>query len=273
MTNRWSHLPTRAILALAAVSVIVPLLVIVSSALQSPDSLDTALAWPAHPYWGNFADAWSMAGFASLFKSSVIVTLGVVPAGVILATLAGYAFATMDFYGKGVIFAVLLVGMTMPYEAIVIPLYYDLTGMGLANTYLALIFPLIGAFMPFGALWMRTQFASIPRSLIEAAQTDGASSLRILIRVLLPNVRPALATLAVLYFMWSWNQFLLALILIQDPSKRTAPAGLGKFVTQYTTNIPLLSAGTLIVITPVVVVYLLFQRQFLTGMSQGALKG
>ncbi len=273
MTARSSQLITRVVLTLAGISVIVPLLVILSSALQSPDSLDTALGWPSDPHWANFADAWSVAGFASLFRSSLIVTIGVVPAGVVLATLAGYAFGTMEFRGKKAIFAVLLIGLTVPFEAIVIPLYYDLKAVNLDNTYLALILPLIGAFMPFGALWMRTQFQSVPKALIESAQMDGASSWTILTRVLVPNVRPALSTLAVLYFMWSWNQFLLALILIQDPSKRTAPAGLGKFVTQFTTNIPLLSAGTLIVIGPVIIIYLLFQRQFLAGMMQGALKG
>lgn len=129
-----------------------------------------------------------------------------------------------------------------------------------------------GLFMPFGIFWMRTHFRSMPRELIEAAQIDGAGSLTILRRVLLPVSVPAVSTMAVLFFMWSWNQFLLVLILIQDPSKRTAPAGLGFFVGQYSSDVPVLAAGTLIVILPILVVYLMFQRKFISGMLQGAVK-
>jgi raffinose/stachyose/melibiose transport system permease protein len=273
MSTRIEQIGTRLILLLVVIGVLLPLLVIASTALQPPDSLSTTLSWPTHPHWSNFGQAWTVAGFAGLLKSSLIVSVGVVPAGVILATLGGYAFGTMDFAGKKTLFALMLAGLTLPYEAIVIALYYELQSVHLLNTYLALILPLIGAFMPFGMYWMRAHFANTPRAIIEAAQIDGASSWTVLTRILLPNARPALATLGLLYFMWSWNQFLLALILIQDPSRRTAPAGLGKFVTQYTTNIPLLSAGTLIVLAPVLVVYLFFQRQFVRGMLQGALKG
>jgi ABC-type glycerol-3-phosphate transport system permease component len=120
---------------------------------------------------------------------------------------------------------------------------------------------------------MRTHFRATPPELIEAARIDGASAATILRRVLLPLARPSLTTLAVLVFMWSWNQFLLVLILIQDPGRRTAPAGLGFFVGQHTTDIPVLSAGTVIVILPILVLYLVFQRSFIAGLLQGALKG
>ena len=166
-----------------------------------------------------------------------------------------------------------MVGLAVPYEAIVIPLYYNLKSVGLTNTYLSVILPVIGAFMPFGAFWMRSHFSNTPVGLIEAAQMDGASDLTILTKVLLPNSRAAVSTLSVLYFMWTWNQFLLVLIMIQDPSRETAPLGLVLFVGQYTTNLPLLSAGTLIVIAPVMIVYMIFQRQFIAGLAHGAIKG
>ena len=109
-------------------------------------------------------------------RSSLIVCVGVVPVGVVLATLAGFAFGTMEFPGKRFIFAVLMLGLAVPYEAIVIALYYNLKSVDLTNTYLSVILPLIGAFMPFGAFWMRNHFASTAPALIEAAQVDGASS-------------------------------------------------------------------------------------------------
>ncbi|WP_436497176.1 carbohydrate ABC transporter permease [Actinokineospora sp. HUAS TT18] len=263
---------TRLALLLAAASVLFPFLAILSAALQPPTNLAPGLDWPSDPHWENFATAWTTAGFGSLLKSSAIVAVGVVPVAVVLSTLAGYGLATSRSRLKGVLFALLMVGLALPYEAIVIPLYYDLRSVGLLNSYWALILPLIGAYMPFGVFWMRAHFESLPPELTEAAAIDGASSWRTLVSVLLPTARPALTTLALLFFMWAWNQFLLALILIQDPAMRTAPAGLGKFVQQFGKNIPLLSAGTLIVITPIVLLYLFFQRHFVKGILQGAVK-
>jgi raffinose/stachyose/melibiose transport system permease protein len=273
VTARLEWLGTRAVMCFALLSIVIPLLVIATTALEPPGSLNTGLSWPAHPHWGNFVSAWSVAGFSTLMRSSAIVGVAVVPVGVILATCAGYAFGTIEFPGKRLIFGGLMVGLAVPYEAIVIALYYNLKSVGLTNTYLSIILPLIGAFMPFGAFWMRNHFSNTPVALIEAAQMDGASDLTILTRVLLPNSRAAISTLAVLYFVWTWNQFLLVLIMIQDPSRETAPLGLALFVGQYTTNLPLLSAGTLIVIAPVMIVYMIFQRQFIAGLAHGAIKG
>jgi len=272
MNQLGGRFATRTVMLLAAAGVLLPLLVIVLTSLQPPGTLTTGLSWPSHPNWHNYRDAWSAAGFSKLMRASGLVAAGVVPFGLVFATLAGYAFGIMDFRFKPLIFTVLMSGLAVPYEAIVIPLYYDLKNAGLANTYFAVILPLVGAFMPFGAFWMRNHFAGVPAALTEAARIDGASSWTILWRILLPSARPAIATLAVLYFMWTWNQFLLVLIMIQDPAHQTAPLGLALFVGQYTTNLPLLSAGTVIVIAPVVIVYVLFQRQFTVGLTQGALK-
>ncbi|GAA2738219.1 carbohydrate ABC transporter permease [Actinocorallia aurantiaca] len=263
---------TRLSLLVAAASVLVPFYAIVAASLRPQDELSPGLGWPSDPQWHNYADAWTTGGFAELMRSSLIIACGVVPIALILATLAGYGLSTMRLAAKGPIFALLMLGLALPYEAIVIPLYYDLKTVGLLNTYWAVILPLIGAFMPFGVFWMRNHFESLPPELTEAAAMDGASSGQILRKILLPTARPALTTLGLLYFMWAWNQFLLALILIQDPSMRTAPSGLGKFIQAYGRNIPLLSAGTVIVIVPVVILYLFFQRHFVKGILQGAVK-
>lgn len=266
-----THLP-RIVLVVAAASVLLPFLALFSAALQPQSNLSPGLEWPSDPQWGNFATAWTTAGFGELLRSGGIIALGVVPVALVLATLAGYGLSILRLRVKGPLFALLMLGLALPYEAIVIPLYYELRDVGLLNTYWAVILPLIGLFMPFGVFWMRTHFESLPKELTEAAAMDGAGSWRTLTRVLLPTSVPALTTLALLYFMWAWNQFLLALVLIQEPSMRTAPAGLGKFVQQFGKNIPLLSAGTLIVITPIVLLYLFFQRHFIKGILQGAVK-
>ncbi|MFT2818261.1 carbohydrate ABC transporter permease [Leifsonia sp. A12D58] len=272
MKNLSSRVLSNSFLFVAAAAVVIPFLALISASLQPSGTLVPRLMWPTDPQWSNFAAAWTMAGFGSLIRSSAIIAVIVVPVAVICSTLAGYAMATMRLAGKGMLFAFFIAGLTLPYEAIVIPLYFDMRSIGLLDTYWAVILPLAGAFMPFGIFWMRSYFESIPRELIEAAQIDGASSFRIMVQILIPTAKPALITLGLLNFMWAWNQFLLALILIRDPAMRTAPSGLGTFVQQYGEDIPLLAAGTLIVIAPIAILYFIFQRHFISGMLQGAIK-
>jgi raffinose/stachyose/melibiose transport system permease protein len=259
-------------LSLVAVTTLIPFVAIVTSALHPAGTLVSGISWPGEPAWGNFARAWSDGGFASLFLSSAIVAGVVVPVGVLFAALGGYALGTMRFRGKLAVLALFLLGLTLPYEAIILPLYYNFRDIGLLDTYWALILPLTGAFMPFGIFWMRAHFESLPPSLGEAAEVDGAGSWTTFWRIMLPTAWPAISTLALLYFMWSWNQFLLALILIQDASKRTAPAGLGQFVTQFGQDVPWLAAATVLVIFPIVVMFLVFQRQLVRGFLQGSVK-
>jgi ABC-type glycerol-3-phosphate transport system permease component len=273
MTRRFEGLAGRAVMAAFSLAVIVPFAGIALAAIHPPGTVVDGLSWPEHPTLASFTQAWSAAGFGQLLRNSTVIALGVVPLALVCASLAGYAFALMAFRGRTVLFGFLLLGLALPYEAAVIPLYYDLRALGLTDTPLALILALVGLFMPFGAFWMREQFLALPKEMTEAAAVDGAGHWTVLWKILLPCARPALITLGLLYFLWAWNQFLLALILIQDPAGRTAPAGLGFFVGAYNIDVPLLSAATLIVIAPVVTVYLFFQRHFIAGMLSGAVKG
>lgn len=273
MSNRAERWSGYAILTVFATGVIVPFLSIFLASMQPAGSPVTGMSWPEQWSLDNYREAWSVAGFSTLLRNSLLVAVGVVPASLVLATLAGYALGTMRLRGGNAVFLFFVAGLTIPVELIVIPLYFDLQIFGLTNTLWGVILAEIGLFMPFSVFWMRTHFHTTPQELIDAARVDGASSPAILYRVLLPLARPPLTTLAVLVFMWSWNQFLLVLVLIQDPNMRTAPAGLGFFVGQHSTNIPVLSAGTVIVIMPILVVYLIFQRSFIAGLLQGAFKG
>jgi raffinose/stachyose/melibiose transport system permease protein len=270
---RRNSLPGYVALVAIAIGTLLPLVSIVLASFQPSGSAVSGLSWPDEVTFDNYAHAWTTAGFANLLSNSLFVAALVVPATLVAATLASYALATMGLRWSNGLFVFFVSGLTIPVELIVIPLYYDLRAFGLTNTLWAVVLVEIGLFMPFGIFWMRTHFRSMPLELVEAARIDGASSLRILRSILLPLSKPALTTLAVLVFMWSWNQFLLVLILVQDTELRTAPAGLGFFVGQYSTNIPVLSAGTVIVMAPIMVVYLVFQRSFISGLMQGALKG
>lgn len=271
--SRVDRLAGQALIALFCVGVLVPFAALVLAALNPPGTPVAGLSLPENPTFASFGQAWTTAGFGVLLRNSAMIGLGVVPLALFCATLAGYAFATMRFRGSTLLFAFLLLGLTLPYEAAIVPLYYNLHAVGLTNQPAVLVLVLVGLYMPFGAFWMRQQLAALPEELLEAAELDGANSWAALWRVLVPCVRPALVTLGLLYFLWAWNQFLMALILLQDPDKRTAPTGLGFFVGAHTTDIPSLAAATLIVIGPIVVVFLLFQRKLIAGMVAGAVKG
>jgi raffinose/stachyose/melibiose transport system permease protein len=161
----------------------------------------------------------------------------------------------------------------VPMEAMIVPLYYDLRDLSLTDTYWALILPQIGSSVAFGTFWMRAFFRTVPPSLVEASRIDGASSWFTLWRVLFPLARPAVLTMTVLLFMWTWNEFLLALVMVTSEGLRTAPLGLSFFQGRNTSDLTLLAAGAVIVALPVVVLYMFLQRHFIRGMLAGAVKG
>jgi raffinose/stachyose/melibiose transport system permease protein len=251
---------------------IVPLLSMLTTALAEPGSTPPGLRWPAHPHWHNFVDAWSAANFLALFRSSALIVLGVVPATVAMATAAGYALAQLNVPAGKAIYALLLVGLTLPVEALITPLYYDIESMGLLGSRLAIVLPLIGLLMPFGVFWMRAHFLGAEAALTEAAKIDGANTWQTFRRIHLPLATSAWSALAVLFFLATWNQYLLPLVLVDDPTKRTVAGGLGAFQGQYGTDIVLLCAGSLLIIAPSLVIFLIFQRSFVKALLQGAVK-
>jgi ABC-type glycerol-3-phosphate transport system permease component len=260
------------LLVTLAIIVLVPFLGIILASLHPADSQVGGISLPSRLSWENFAVAWNQANFGNLVRSSVLIAVCVVPLAIILATLGAYGLEVLKAPGARFLAPAFVFGLTIPVELVVVALYFNLQDLGLSNSYIGVILAEVALFMPFGIYWMQAHFSTVPHELVEAGRIDGANDHRILLRVLLPISWPAITTLAVLYFMWSWNQFLLVLVLMQDPNKRTAPAGLGYFVGQYSTNIPLLSAASIIVIAPIVIVYLIFQRNFVAGVTQGAIK-
>jgi raffinose/stachyose/melibiose transport system permease protein len=263
-----------AFLTMAATVVLIPLVSLFSVSIQPPTSTSTSLSWPSDPAWENYVVAWTKGDFPLplLMINSLIVASIVVPVGVTVSVLAGYAFGTMKFPGDKILFYIFMIGLVMPFEATIVPLYYQLRSMGLINTLWGVILPEIGLFCAFGIFWMRQFFMSSPPALVEAARIDGASSLRILRSVLLPTAWPPILTLATLMFIWSWNEFLLSLVVL-DRSTRTAPSGLGIFTGQWVSDIPVLSAAAIIVALPTVLLYIALNRKIISGVLQGAVKG
>jgi raffinose/stachyose/melibiose transport system permease protein len=273
--RKWFRTFARyAVLTFFLLVVLLPILGIVLSAFKTTtEVIQGPFALPETWRVDNFVNAWNAGRFGSYFRSSVIVVIPVVVVSVILSTLTGYAFGTLLFPGQRFLFAIMLIGFMIPFEAVVIPLYHMLYGMGLTDSYWALILPQIGLSVSFGTFWMSSFFRSAPQELIDAATIDGASRWQALWQVLWPLARPAVLTLVVLLFMWTWNEFLLALVLVQDENLRTLPVGLAFFQGRFTADVPRLAAGSLIVAGPILVVYAFFQRHFIRGMLGGSLKG
>ena len=252
---------------------IYPLVGVVLASLypQGRGSSPTGFALPPTFAWHNYVDAWDQGGFGASFTTSFIVAAVMVPASVGLSVVAGYAFATMKFRGSKILFYLFILGLIIPTEATIVPLYYDIRAIGLLDTNWALIILETSGELAFGVFWMRAAFLSAPSSLLEAARIDGASSFRTMWHIMVPFAKPAILTLAVLTFADSWNEFFLALVFTVN--HMTAPAGLASFSGKYTTNVALVSAGAAIVAVPILIVFIVFQREFLRGVLTGAVKG
>jgi len=262
-----------AILVVFCLIALYPIVSILLLALHDRSDLVTGFSIPDSIDLGTFKTAWEQGEFGRGLLNSFIVAGTVAVATAVFATLAGYAFGTMRFRGSDLIFYLLLIGLIFPYEATVIPLYYVFNDAGITDTLWALILPQIGLSIPFGVFWMRAFFRSTPMALVEASRLDGASSLTTMWRVLLPQAKPALTTLVVLVFMWTWNEFLLALVMIQSDSLRTAPLGLAIFSGANRQQDPTLTAAAAVLVAlPIVIVYVFLQRSFIRGMFAGAVK-
>ena len=270
---------TYGFLVLFSVVAIYPILSIFFLALHKKTDLVTGFAFPTSLDLSSFKAAWTEGKFATGFKASFIVAATVTVVSAVLSIGTGYAFGTMRFVGDRVVFPIILLGIIFPYEATVIPLYYDFQNVpilhwNLLNTYWALILPQIGQSVSFGTFWMRAFFRSTPRSLIEAARIDGATSFGVLWRVLIPQALPAVMTMSVLVFTYTWNEFLLALVLVSgSESHQTAPLGLSFFAGAARASDPTkVAAAAVLVAAPILVVYLFLQRHFVRGMLSGAIK-
>ncbi|MET0522040.1 MAG: carbohydrate ABC transporter permease [Jiangellaceae bacterium] len=273
IVNRRETLIGRVLLILLMAVTVIPFVSLFVTALHSAGTYPSGLSWPDHPQWGNFADAFRAANMGRLLLSSALIVLGVVPVSLLLGTMAGFAFGHLRVPGHRIGFVLFLLGLTLPFEGIITPLYYQIRDMGLLNTRWAIILPLIGLFMPFSVVWMRAHFVTMPGDLSEAARIDGAGTWQLFWRVHVPLAMPALSSLAILLFLWTWNQFLLAIVLVDDPAKRTMAGALGAFQGQWGTDIPLLCAGALLILVPTLVVFLVFQRRFVAALLQGSIKG
>ena len=275
MKYPWKKLlPRYLILVVFMLVILVPIWGMFTSAFKtSADVMEGPFSLPNVWSMENFEQAWRVGRFNIFFKNSVIVAAVVVLSSVFLSTLSGYAFGSLPLPGRNWLYPLILIGYMVPFEAVIIPLYNLLDKLGITDTLWALILPQVGLSVSFGTMWMSSFFENVPRELTDAATIDGCSRWQTLWYILWPIAKPAVTTLVVLIFMWTWNEFLLALVMVQNESLRTLPVGLAFFQGKYTANIPLMAAGAIIVALPTILIYVLFQRFFIRGMLGGAVKG
>jgi raffinose/stachyose/melibiose transport system permease protein len=260
------------LLALVAITIL-PFLSIFTTALHPSGAVPSGLSWPAEPQWGNFVEAFQVANMSALLVSSVFIVLAVVPISLVISTMAGFAIGLLRIPGAKYLLLLFIFGLTLPFEGIITPLYFLARQMGILNSRFAIVLPLIGLFMPFAVYWMRAHFVNMPSEISEAAKVDGASTWDLFWRIHVPLARAPIASLGILMSVWAWNQFLLALVLVEDPTQRTMAGALGAFQGHYATDIPLLCAGTILILLPTLVVFILFQRQVIAALLQGSVKG
>jgi multiple sugar transport system permease protein len=226
---------------------------------------------PASLDWTNYYDVFRTIPFASMFLNSTLMTIGRTAGQVFFCSLGGYAFARLRFPGRNLIFAMFLAVMMVPSQMFLLPQYEIMQRLHLLNSLPALFLP--GMFSAFGTFLMRQFFIQLPNELEEAARLDGANSWQIYWRIMLPLSAPGMLALGLLVAIWSWNDLLWPLVVNTDPAKLPLSAGLASLEGEYLTNYPILMAGSLMASLPLIIGFIIFQRQLIQGIATTGIKG
>lgn len=221
----------------------------------------------------NYDVAWNRGGFSRSFFNSVFVSAVKVPLGIALSAIAAYALAKMPGRFNRLVFLLIVFGTMIPFQVMLAPIFTLVNKMGLVDSYAGLILPYLAFGVPFQVFILHSFFRGVPKELSEAALIDGAGHFTIFRRIFLPISLPILAALFILDFVATWNEFAMALVIMQDQSKWTLPLGLMSFQGQFSNEYGQLNAAIVITVLPAVLVYLIFQRYFVSGLAAGAVKG
>lgn len=270
---RLSRTAGYTILLLLTLSSVFPLIWMILMSVKDRAETYSGTFWPQHVSLTAYQFIFTDMNIGLFLWNSIKITLLTLVVVVFLATLSGYAFARMEFKGKQLIFLVLLSTLMLPGTVLIIPLFLQLRDMGLIDNQFGLILAYIGGGLPFAMFLMRSFFTTLPSELVDAGRIDGASEFGIFWRIMLPLARPGIATITIFQFMNTWNEFIFAATFIHDPAKRPLQPSLFALVGRYSTNWPALTAALTISIIPIVTVYILMQKQFVAGLTTGAIKG
>jgi multiple sugar transport system permease protein len=271
--KRLGALAVHAALIAGALLTLAPLLWMVSASFMASGEANSfpPPLLPRVPTLQHYVDLFTRLDLARHFLNSALVAVGATLLSLTANSMAGYAFAKLRFGGRELVFRTLLIALVIPSQVGMLPLFLLLKSLGLVNT-------LVGAVVPFMAtvfgIFMIRQYAlSIPDDLLDAARVDGASELRIFVTIVLPVLRPILATLAVFTFLSAWNDFLWPLVILSDGAKYTLPVAIANLVGEHVQDTELMMAGSVLTVLPVLAVFLALQRQYMRGVLMGSVKG
>jgi len=265
----WLYL----ILVVASVAVVAPFVWMVLGSFKTEGELRQVPPtwWPQSASLDNYAQLFDKLNFGQFFTNSAIVAVVVTVGNLLFCSMVGYALAMLDFKGKNVIFVAVMTTLMIPGVVTFVPLFVLVANAGLVDTLPGLFLPYLVA--PFGVFLMRQFIIGLPKDLLDAGRVDGAGELRIFAQIILPLCGPALATLGILTFLGSWNNFLWPLVVAQSEDKYTLPVALALYSTgQNSTNYGLLLAGATVVIIPILAIFLVFQRRFIEGIATTGIK-
>jgi multiple sugar transport system permease protein len=255
-----------------AAIMLVPLIWMVILSLETKTQANSfpPVLLPTGLHFGNYSTTWNTVPFGHFFINSALYSLATVAGNLVFCSLAAYAFARIKFFGRDVLFVVLLATLMVPFQVLLIPTFLIVKKLGMVDTVGGLIMPNLCS--AFGIFMLRQFFRTLPIELEEAARIDGTSRLGILIKIVLPLSMPALATLAIIQFLWSWNDFLWPLIIINTASHAPLQLGLSTLQGAHSTEWNLLMAGTVMSQLPILVVFLLAQRWFVRSIAFTGIK-
>jgi multiple sugar transport system permease protein len=263
------------LLVVFALFFILPFLWIISTSLKGDTQIFTIPPqWiPDVFHWENYAKVFDRMPFLTYLKNSVFISAVTIIGTIISSSLVAYAFGCLNWPGRDVLFIIVLVTMMLPLQVTMIPLFVLFKEIGWLNTFKPLTIPAFFGGGAFNIFLLRQFFLTIPNDLTDSARIDGCSELRIYWSIVLPLAKPALATVAILTFMFSWNDFLGPLIYLSDKMKGTLALGLGMFVGQYVTEWSVLMAASLLMMLPMILIFFFFQKYFIQGFTMSGLKG
>ncbi|MBT9371129.1 carbohydrate ABC transporter permease [Rhizobium sp. CSW-27] len=269
LTALWAALVIFAVIWLS------PFIFIVFTSLKTVTEVMTTGAFlpPQNPTFENYRGAWRLGNFEATFFNSVLISFIKVPLALIVSSVAAYALARMRNRWNKALLLFIVFGTMIPFQVMLAPIFTLVNKLGLIDTYLGLILPYLANGLPYQIFILNSFFRSVPKELSEAALIDGASHFTTFRRVFLPIMLPVLAALLILDFVATWNEFAMALVILQDPDKWTLPLGLMAFQGQFSNDYGQLNSAIIITVIPAVLVYLIFQRYFVSGLTSGAVKG
>ncbi len=260
------------VLTAGAAVMLLPFIWMLSTSVKTlSEALSIPPIWiPSRFHWENYVNAWNAAPFGRYFFNSAFIAVTTTVGEVITTVFAAYAFAKMNFFGKGFLFTLLLGTLMIPGQMLLVPNYVTIKRLGWYNTYWALIIPWIVSV--FGIFLLRQFFRTIPDELWDSARIDGCSRLRFIWQIVVPLAKPGIATVALFKFIGSWNAFLWVLIMTDKVELRTVPVGLRFFMSDMGTDYPLLMAAATLAIVPILILFFVAQRQFIQGIARTGLK-